>query len=920
MHKSRSGRQALGKRWKSVFKIVSGLLLSSIVFEIPGFAGPFELPPLERDDQKLAFLIEVKRQVPALFLDAAQYDIDLFALLDNEQELIQKLKKYPEYETLFAKKSYVDLTVTPPKGGIFVGAVEIKLEAVQAWKESLNEQIKKLISPGAELSDSQPKDLRAKIQEIQKNIHFIEDPSLLLQKIGKIAQVGKSKEDQTKFKAQVAALLPKNKILYECHREKTLLSKYECVERLHASLYGLPHLPEAAELKSVISGLKAQEILYSMLGLFAVMNRTPEALLPNTWADFSAQIQKLSEEELIHLDDRDDVLKPLVLQALGNSSALSVSVASSETLHAIDAVHKSVHSYASQTLTQQTNVTDSVKITEVMPEIGIFRGCTGGDCASQYSFPYPNDPHERVFFVEEGTDKEATLERRVPLREDSAKTLKGYVSATEVKLANGDTALYVVTISGNRISAGNAELILRGLEKEKANLGVKHILLPTLESTASLINYPGIRGVYQTYSKKGKPEAITYQDLRIREAIEGFKPPSGYNKGDYDHHDRNHTGIIFKTDRQSDRLVTTLTKHEPAALKPKVGDQTSSQEILEFILDLHHSQRNELKNRVLKIDEVKRMIDPKQCELFLSSIENCADHQGLPLSVDIFKTSLKVKLKVFGVPENFIDLRSKFLYPGIVKCTDAYSQAHIEETALGITQDLKSNRYQKITGVDLSSLSPEQKIMLNGTPVFQKICNKFLAQLKDTDMRERLIAVNAFKVIQPTDPKIHQGLIELLKDPELRIRMSVLVSLGKVKPSTNNIQQGLVEALEDPKPEVRSLAANALAEINPSDLKIHRALAKLLKDTAWNVRMNALRALGKIRPSDSQIHQAITECLKEVNQFVREAAQSAVRAISETSSKSKQEKIYRCLESGEGFPLSDAKVRELQNIMEIGKE
>src|SRR3954464_7200391 len=103
------------------YKSISLVLASILLLKSNSFANPLDLPPLQSDSQKLAFLLEVKRQIPALFSDAAKYDIDLFTLLQNEHDLVEKLKQYPKYQELFSQKPYFDLTVTPPKEGILVG-------------------------------------------------------------------------------------------------------------------------------------------------------------------------------------------------------------------------------------------------------------------------------------------------------------------------------------------------------------------------------------------------------------------------------------------------------------------------------------------------------------------------------------------------------------------------------------------------------------------------------------------------------------------------------------------------------------------------------------------------------------------------------------------------------------------------------
>ena len=141
-----------------------------------------------------------------------------------------------------------------------------------------------------------------------------------------------------------------------------------------------------------------------MLHLLAVMHREPGLPQLNTWDALMAEIVGLNVDHLIHLDDKNDALKPIICQVLNTSSETELN-------RAIDAVHGNIHSFASQTSSQQSRVTSSVKISQVLPQVGIFRGCTGGDCSSQFSFPYPNDPHEMVFFIEDLPNIDSQLYR-----------------------------------------------------------------------------------------------------------------------------------------------------------------------------------------------------------------------------------------------------------------------------------------------------------------------------------------------------------------------------------------------------------------------------------------------------------------------------------------------------------------------------
>ena len=148
-------------------------------------------------------------------------------------------------------------------------------------------------------------------------------------------------------------------------------------------------------------------------------------------------------------------------------------------------------------------------------------------------YPYHNDPHERVYFIKSGPEKDAET--------------KGYATATEVLLDSEEKGtsneaagsedgagasstaseknhrpkkgLYVNTISGNKINAGDTELILRGLEARKTELGIDHSLLPVKATIPDLISFPTIKGVYEHYSKGKTSVSIHHQYSDIRSAI-----------------------------------------------------------------------------------------------------------------------------------------------------------------------------------------------------------------------------------------------------------------------------------------------------------------------------------------------------------------------------------------------------------------
>src|SRR5207245_157433 len=131
------------------------------------------------------------------------------------------------------------------------------------------------------------------------------------------------------------------------------------------------------------------------------------------------------------------------------------------------------------------------------------RGCAGSDCSSRLqSFAYALSPKEHVFFIY------------------AHGKLKGYAAMTEVKTEEGN-ALYLHTINGKRLSASDVELILKGLQQKRAQLGATHILLPEAGNLGNNMNFEVIRQVFRGHSKEAKQLAMEYLDGEFRAMLAG---------------------------------------------------------------------------------------------------------------------------------------------------------------------------------------------------------------------------------------------------------------------------------------------------------------------------------------------------------------------------------------------------------------
>ena len=735
---------------------------------LPPFAwsgNGYRLPPLVTDEQKLAFLLEAKNHVPKLFSDAAQYDIDLFKLLDDEQSLVETLKTHPQYDHLFQEKHYYDLTVTPPREGIPIGVLEIKPEAIQAWREELQKTVQDAKTRGLQ----GPKELKRHIQSL-----VTEEQAVLLQ--GAQANLGELGKLPPKPTAEQRS---RQRELNACFKEyPELLGKYRCISNHWIRLSTLPGFQSAQltleKTQKIIQALEAQDQKMKELHLLAAVHPLPGTPPIQTWDDAERTIAQLNQDRLIHLDDKIDALKPILKDVLGKTEA--------ETLdRALTSVHGRIQSVVNQTQATQRMAKKPVRITQVLPQLGIFRGCTGGDCSSQYSFPYPNDPNEMVFFIDDPTnDPEKGTEKK----------LKGYVSATQVKLPNGENALYVITISGSKVNAEDTEMILRGLAAKKQELGVSHILLPPIFRQGALINFPEIRGVMSAHARGKREEKIHYNNSDLREKIEKYK--SDFNNGKYDHQDQNSSAV--ELDYKTNPVTVGLVSHEDQRLEPKQLSAYTHEEILEFLMDMNHSNRRDAIAKILKIESLTRFNDVTSLFALLAS---CEDKKGSkPLSVADLRSNTIRHLEAFNINgEQFLSKHPQYLYPGITRCNDSFEKSHIETTAAMIAYDIK-NDLNLITRSNPSILIT-QRDPLNQTHAFLALKTKLLKQLEDKDNQSiRVASAQAFAIMKPTDPAVYQALVHALhhdQDPDVRI--SAAEALGEIKPEDPELQKTLKEGI-----------------------------------------------------------------------------------------------------------------------------
>ncbi len=788
---------------------VSGwILLLSILTFSSVWAGPgsdsIQLPSLKTDGEKLAFLIEIKHKIPKLFSDAAMYDIDLFSLLDDEAQLLKRLKSNPKYLHEFENKSYDEITITPPPGGLEVGTRKIKREAIQQWKSQLNQTFQKL---KAELSvergvSSPQKVVNSQINEIIRSLEASGDFSNLSgKKFGRLlAEFGKEKQNQALFNEKIGKA-----------KDLDLKGRLTLALDLYDQFPVKPHAVTKEHLKHAIQFFSAVEKLISLSALQVVLHRPGQAGNADgtpweSWKAAEDSLSQLNGQDLEFFLDKQDALAPLVRSSISHqvpamSAQPSLSALSALEPQLIEAIFKGIEFYAQQTEGEIERATEKIRLTQVPPAVGIFRGCTGGDCSSQYSFPYPNDPHERVFFIYDSEDQ-----------------LKGYVSSTEV-MAQGEPSLYIVTISGNRVNAADTELVLRALVRAKDQLGVKNILLPEPSKVVGLINFSEILGIYETYTRQKPLIPIQYQDPTLRKIIEGYK--SQFNNGHYDYMGNNQHGVVLKFSNQELRQLSV--QHERLSdtrILSKSLNELQNSDIIEFLLDLNKSGRSEIVRKVVQIQEVRSKINLKHfIELTDDLLKKCAEKAGSPLSVQTYRHQVQTLFSELGMDSNYLENHLSLLYPGIVHCQDPYSDQNVNLTVEFIIKDIKESESLHPKGIRLVDLKNSDKKAISQSAPFLKYFNKLVLQIIDGhysfDTKEAqifgllLVDLN----LNPKDLAIAYTVVGRLEDSNSRVRESAATMLEILKPSDPAITHALAEHVNDPDVSVRDAVKRALEGI-----------------------------------------------------------------------------------------------------------
>jgi hypothetical protein len=504
------------------------------------------LPESLSEMDKVKILLAINKEIPELFANASRFDIDILKILEDQTQLQQLLLQDPRFLERWNQKQLmsIEIIINDPSEKT-IQTKQLKRESVKEWKVKLLKKCKEILQSNQNLQQL----TIDKITSLNKftSAGFLNGLILNLPPSSQVAiREIQKKSDIIQIESYLENHLPVTLKNFKSNPPEINFSRKYLIERW----------------KTLIAIEKDAQTFLDLL-LFTENRNVP-------LSTFANQIEQLSDADFVTLADPD--YQKNALRKLFNHEKLKI----------INFYKNYLRIQLNQTEIITSTLVEGYKITlkEQNPNLAIFRGCTGGDCSSQNSFPFPNDPNERVFYI---YDKENRL--------------KGYLSGTMLTDPQGETNLYINTIAGNRVNAIDTEMIFQAIFQERLSLGVASIILPNSKNLPSLINFPLIRSVYNDAISNRPETQIYYRDQDLRKIIEKFK--SIHNVGDYDHMDQNLSGVTYSPLEKSRlSLKTTVTNIDNVFNVSLAAEKIDASAFLELRLNLLNSGNIELSDKI----------------------------------------------------------------------------------------------------------------------------------------------------------------------------------------------------------------------------------------------------------------------------------------------------------------------------------
>lgn len=756
-------------------------------------------PRLSSDEDKLKYLLEIQARLPSLFDQAMRYNIPLLGMLDDQRKLLNLLEADPKYlQGQLRRGPFLDITFAPlaETSGKSYG---INSDAIAPWKKELLDDLSRI--PG--------------------NGNFKEELiSIIRTRVKEIA--GRS---STGSMTGLIQILPTSS-RKAAFQAKDIASKLAILERdLPDQILNRQKEAKASGVADRITKSEALANYRSLVEKEKELGRLLEIDLLRRYSSFVGEVKTIDDlrKKLQNANATDlafildsNVTQPVLKEISADLYALGQKTQLKE-LAALVELHSAQLTLAKEVVTSK--VGKGIQLKEMPPSMAIFRGCTGGDCSSQMSFPYPNDPNERVYFIY-----------------DEKGQTKGYVEGTLVDAA-GKSSFYLNCINGPRVSETETQLILNGFYSAREKLGVSQILIPQSGALNSLVNFAPIQTAFMRNIEGQTPIAIDYREKGVRSKIQAFK--SNNHTASYDKMESNRSAIVYqpKIEPRIDVNVASPSYLSAGTISPHLTDQA----LLRFSLDLHFSDRQADIQRVL---EIRRIPIAKLNEI-LDALSNKKE-----VSVEEYERQIKEIEKI-----ERISIRPEHQLVGYLKSSDAFKSKNIEKSSQRYLQLLEKHDDPHSFDDWILLLSSQHGQEIETTQAFKA----HMSKLKSTGADDYFIKY--FPLI-----KLELGKNSFFDKENLLQMIQKIDQVNGEERFPSQVVQGLLN-LASKDASYRGAIDAVLGEASQSpDVSIRRSVAKSLS-YHWDVQPATLELFRKgLNDRDSIVLERVAQAMASRSQ------------------------------------------------------
>ncbi len=415
--------------------------------------------------QQLQILLGVHQFIPWIFEEGAEYDVEFFQLLTNNDTIVNALKQDPEFMSLSEKKPRLNEIVIEQMRTQVKRRSLISEEAKKKWDALLIDpnlvHLSDINSATAYVAQQEQVLIARKETSAAK---FIEGLTLMFpaKQRQKILQLPTIEE-------KVAALSQHN------------FDTNELAVKFDPTRHGLQAHPFTWQQYIQVAQQRVQneKFMLQFWYILATHNAAGDSSLIVTWLESkrdqfaSAKYSRLS-----------DLLRGLIKELKASETS------------------------------EEISVHDTFRLVEVPPILGIWRGLVGGDCATSYASAYAYMPTEYTYFI---YDKANNLKGYA--------SLTSVFTDAEMKTK----AWYLHDITGSRLSPDSMVSIIYGLKKVSKELGFDSLVMPTPERIKLNNNHMSLITVQQGLIAKSDRVPLKYVDDTLRANLANFGIAHNYD-------------------------------------------------------------------------------------------------------------------------------------------------------------------------------------------------------------------------------------------------------------------------------------------------------------------------------------------------------------------------------------------------------